>query len=166
MLRVRAKGSAVKREQPSRVVIVVELGGEWPPWVSESSDGAERRVVAEPEDEPFEALEARLGEALGALARDGARLKAAILVTNQRTDARQMARRRAVLDALARAADARTREIVLAPPAEAPHALRQALGALAAEAARPAGPRIHVGSGDGIASRPIATTPLGVAHVA
>src|SRR5690606_19040514 len=100
------------------------------------------------------------------LARDGARLKAAILVTNQRTDARQMARRRAVLDALARAADARTREIVLAPPAEAPHALRQALGALAAEAARPAGPRIHVGSGDGIASRPIATTPLGVAHVA
>ncbi|MFO7181343.1 MAG: hypothetical protein DIU78_021755 [Pseudomonadota bacterium] len=156
----------MKREQSSRVVIVVELGGEWPPWISESADGPERRVVAEREGEPPEALCERLGSVLETLARDDARLKSAIVVTNQRTDARQMARRRALLEALGAAADKRTREIVLAPPTEASPALRQALGALAADVARPGGPRIHVGNGDGTASRPFATTPLGVAHVA
>ena len=118
---------------PLPSIVAVELGSEFPNWISLLARSGEFRVVAEREGEGSPAFSARVLGAAAELASASSGLSRAILVCNERTDDRAVSARhelaQKVFDA---SAPARKPSLVLAASARASARLRQTLTDLAA----------------------------------
>jgi hypothetical protein len=110
------------------VLIAVELGADWPPWLSELAGEPPRRVMTQAEGEPPQAFAERV---VSEAKRERAPFRSAVLLCNERTDLVQHGARRllarsvpAELDAIARG------KLVLAASSQASEKLRSALRSL------------------------------------
>lgn len=118
-------------EAQNPVLIAVELGAEWPRWMSDLVRKSPRRVVSQEEgEEPlgFAERAARVAEALAG----GAGLGSAVVLCNERTDPKQDSARRRLAASLLPGLRGRGRLVLTGSP-EASESLLKALKALARE---------------------------------
>lgn len=122
----------MRRGQTTKVVlIVVELGSEWPSWLDETV--GVRRVCAEEEAETPASFASRVTDLL----RTGEGLQGAVLLCNERADAEQSLARRRTAAALAAAlGSGKSGKLVIGAPARAGERLRTALAQVADEVSR------------------------------
>lgn len=116
-------------EAQEPVLIAVELGAEWPRWMSDLVRQSPRRVISQEEgEEPlgFADRACRLAETLS----DGKGLASAVVLCNERTDETQDAARRRLAAKLLPDLRAQGR-LVLTSSAHASEPLRKALKAVA-----------------------------------
>jgi hypothetical protein len=112
------------------LLVLVELGGEWPSPLS--SDGSLRRVLAQNEGETPAAFADRVANGLDGLFGKGVRLETATLACNERLDpAAETARRKILGLALGSMAKHKAGRAYLAASARSGGRLRHALSALA-----------------------------------
>ena len=112
------------------LLVVVELGGEWPS--PTSSEASVRRVVAQNEGETPSAFANRVGSSLDGLFGRGVRLETVTLACNERLDpSAESARRKLLGLALGSMAKHKTGRVYLAASARSGRRLRHALSALA-----------------------------------
>jgi hypothetical protein len=122
----------IAQEEPYRVLIAVELGADWPRWMSEQVAGKRRRVAAQAEGEsPETFIERVLSIARGCQRHGG--LESAVVLCNERTDISQQAARRQLLSTLPRSFRGRNKNLTLAASVTAAERLRGALQTLSAE---------------------------------
>jgi hypothetical protein len=122
---------AMTREAQNAVLIAVELGAEWPRWMSDLVRKSPRRVVSQEEgEEPqgFAERASRVAQVLGA----GSGLGSAVVLCNERTDEKQDSARRRLAASLLPGLRGRGK-LVLTGSAHASEPLRNALKALARE---------------------------------
>jgi hypothetical protein len=112
------------------VLIAVELGAEWPRWMSELVRKSPRRVVTQDEGEAAASFSLRVAEVAHALAGSGARLGSAVVLCNERADPSQDAARRELARQVLPELGGRGR-LVLTAPERAGARLQEALKALA-----------------------------------
>lgn len=112
------------------MLIAVELGAEWPRWMSELVRKSPRRIVAQDEGEASPSFAARVAQVAHALSASGARLGSAVVLCNERADAIQDAARRELARQLSPELAGRGR-LVLTAPERAGERLQEALKALA-----------------------------------
>ncbi len=112
-----------------RALIALELGAEWPAWLAARIAGMSRYVVVQRDGESSTAFSTRTA------ALEGARhLDSVFLLCNGRTDAQQMAARRALATPLRRAlSKSASAELVFATAPEFEARSRSALNQLATE---------------------------------
>jgi len=95
-----------KRKSSPGLLIVVELGAEWPALAEMREPVAARRVLAQEEGESPSSFGARVGEALDGLFARGVSLATAVLACNERLDASAVCARaelaRTILGAMAK----------------------------------------------------------------
>lgn len=114
------------------MLIVVELGGEWPSWLADSFGGTRKVCSEEPEETPA-AFAARISEAI----RSAEGLQAAVLLCNERADPAQIQARRGTVAALAAAlVSGNANKLFIGAPARSGERLRASLGAIADEVGR------------------------------
>lgn len=129
------KSRARSREPwaPLPSLVAVELGSEFPAWISLLARSGEFRVVAEHEGEGSTTFTARVLAAAAELSSGATGLSRAVLVCNERTDEHALTVRhdlaRRIFD---NSAPARKPSIVLAASSRASARLRQSLSELAA----------------------------------
>jgi hypothetical protein len=112
------------------VLVVVELGGDWPS-LAEAS-GATRRVLAQQEGEAPAALAERVASSLDSLFGRGVKLETLVLACNERLDEGADAARRKLLGiALGAMAKHQAGHVYLAASARSSGRLRHGLSALA-----------------------------------
>jgi hypothetical protein len=75
-----------KRKPITGILVLVELGAEWPSWVQSLAGGSARRVVSQAEGESPDAFGDRVAEELSRLGARGVPLKVATLACNERCD--------------------------------------------------------------------------------
>jgi hypothetical protein len=78
------------------LLVVVELGGEWPAWLHEHAQAQGRRVVTQEEGETPSVFAERIADQLETLTMMGVPLSVAALACNERTDATALAARRQI----------------------------------------------------------------------
>lgn len=115
------------------LLVVVELGGEWPsPATLATSAPARRRVVAQADGEGPATFAERVASGLDSLFDRGAQLETVVLACNERLDeAAEAARRRTLNLALGSMAKNKRGRVYLAASARSGGRLRHALSALA-----------------------------------
>jgi hypothetical protein len=151
------------------VLVVVELGGDWPSLTE--AEGSARRVLAQQEGETPGVLAERVANSLDGLFGRGVRLETLVLACNERLDEGADAARRKVLGiALGCMAKHKAGHAYLAASARSSGRLRHGLSALAHglfEEWRTAGLEVSVDFGDsGDKSRAAAAPFLFTARVA
>ena len=150
------------------VLVLVELGGEWPS--ASSSDGTVRRVLAQNEGETPAVFADRVANSLDGLFGKGVRLETATLACNERLDPAAEAARRKILGvALGSMAQRKAGRAYLAASARSGGRLRHALSALAQglfDEWRTAGLEVSVDFGDASQAAAPAPTFLFTARVA
>jgi hypothetical protein len=150
------------------LLVLVELGGEWPSPVS--TDGLLRRVLAQNEGETPAAFADRVANSLDGLFGKGVRLEAATLACNERLDpAAETARRKILGLALGSMAKHKAGRVYLAASARSGGRLRHGLSALAQglfDEWRTAGLEVSVDFGDASRTATPAPTFLFTARVA
>jgi hypothetical protein len=150
------------------ILILVELGGEWPSPLS--SDGLLRRVLAQNEGETPAAFADRVANSLDGLFGKGVQLGTATLACNERLDpAAETARRKILGLALGSMAKHKAGRAYLAASARSGGRLRHALSALAQglfDEWRTAGLEVSVDFGDTSRAAAPAPTFLFTARVA
>ncbi len=82
------------------VLVVVELGAEWPFWVGNTAGKAGRRVLSQEEGESPEAFTARVAEHLGSLFSRRTGIGLGVLACNERCDPSAMAARKRLCQAI------------------------------------------------------------------
>jgi hypothetical protein len=113
------------------VLIAVELGAEWPSWMSDLVRKSPRRVISQEEgEEPLGFAERAVRVAT--LLAEGRGLGSAVVLCNERTDGKQDAARRRLAASLLPELSGRGK-LVLTGSAQASEPLRDALRALARE---------------------------------
>jgi hypothetical protein len=75
-----------KRKPIAGILVLVELGAQWPSWVQNLSGGGGKRVVSQEEGESPDAFGDRVAEELSRLGARGVPLKVATLACNERCD--------------------------------------------------------------------------------
>jgi hypothetical protein len=118
-------------EAQNPVLIAVELGAEWPRWMSDLVRKSPRRVVSQEEGEEPQGFAERTSRIAAALA-EGAGLGSAVVLCNERTDSKQDQARRSLTRSLLPELRERGR-LVLTGSAQASEPLRNALKTLARE---------------------------------
>ncbi len=88
------------RKPMAGVLVLVELGAEWPFWVGNTSGKAGRRVLAQEEGETPEAFASRVAEHLGTMFTRRLPLELSVLACNERCDERAMSARNRLCQAL------------------------------------------------------------------
>jgi hypothetical protein len=116
------------------LLVVVEIGAEWPARALTERPGSMRRVVAQSEGETPEAFAARLGSLVARLFSPGVELRDAVLACNERTDSAASVARRAI-GALVLERLGATGAFVFAAGSRSGGRLRHALTALAIDLA-------------------------------
>ncbi len=123
-----------KRKSPGGVLIVVELGAEWPSLPEVRQQAAGRRVLAQAEGERPGDFGARLAEQLDGLFARGVPLTTAVLACNERLDdAAQRGRAELARAALGAMAKQRAGALVISTSARGGERMSQPLSALASE---------------------------------
>lgn len=112
------------------VLIAVELGAEWPRWMSDLVRKSPRRVVSQEEGEEPQGFAERAARVAAALA-EGRGLGSAVVLCNERTDGKQDAARRLLAARLL--PELRGRKLVLTASALSSEPLRDRLTVLARE---------------------------------
>lgn len=82
-----------QRKGMTSVLILVELGAEWPSWVEAVAARTGRRVIAQEEGESPEAFAERVGEQVNHRVAKRVPMELAVLACNERCDDRAMAAR-------------------------------------------------------------------------
>ena len=113
------------------VLIAVELGAEWPRWMSELVRKSPRRVISQEEGEEPQGFAERAARVAAALA-EGGGLGSAVVLCNERTDGKQDAARRRLAASLLPELRGRGK-LTLTGSAQASEPLRDALMTLARE---------------------------------
>lgn len=148
------------------VLVVVELGGDWPSLAT--SEASARRVLSQQEGETPAALAERVANSLDGLFGRGVKLETLVLACNERLDEGADAARRKVLGiALGGMAKHKSGHVYLAASARSSGRLRHGLAALAQglfDEWRTAGLEVSVDFGE--ESRATATPFLFTARVA
>ena len=127
---VPSVASASANTAKGGVLVVVELGGDWPSLAT--SEGSARRVLAQQEGETPAALAERVANGLDSLFGRGVRLETMVLACNERLDEGADAARRKVLGiALGGMAKHKAGHVYLAASARSSGRLRHGLSALA-----------------------------------
>lgn len=122
-----------KRKSSGGVLIVVELGADWPSF-PESREPAARRVLAQEEGEGPAAFSARVADQLDGLFARGVALTTAVLACNERLDeAAQRARADLARTALGAMARRQSGSLLLTASERQSGRLRHALSALVGE---------------------------------
>jgi hypothetical protein len=120
---------------PTGLLVIVELGGEWPQLAVRHAAGAgSRRVIAQVEGETPAAFADRVANSLDGLFARGIKLDTVALASNERLDeAAETARRKVASLALGRMAIAKhmSGRVFLTAPPRSSGRLRHALSALA-----------------------------------
>jgi hypothetical protein len=130
-----------RRNLKSGVLVVVELGAEWPAWVSELTGF--RRVLTQEEGEAPEAFAARARRIERSLFPRAVAKKTLALLCNERTDAAAMTSRAAVVSHMLGGRDGAGQAFVAAN-ARAGGRLRSALATAVTELAQSHGGRVAV----------------------
>jgi hypothetical protein len=126
-----------KRKSEGGVLIVVELGAEWPSLAETREPAGGRRVLAQDEGESPTRFAARVGEQLDSLFARGVPLTSAVLACNERLDeTAQRARSEIARTALGAMAKLRSGGLLLCAPDRSSGRLRHGLSALATELSR------------------------------
>lgn len=89
-----------KRKPVTLVLVLVELGAQWPSWAQTLAGRGGRRVVAQAEGESPAAFSDRVAETLSTLSARGVPLSVAALACNERGDDAAMAARSKMASAL------------------------------------------------------------------
>ena len=157
--RLRSQSTEELALSSGGVLVLVELGGEWPSPLS--SDGALRRVLAQSEGETPAVFADRVANSLDGLFGKGVRLETATLACNERLDPAAEAARRKILGmALGSMARHKAGRAYLAASPRSGGRVRHALSALAQglfDEWRTAGLEVSVDFGE--ASRATAPAP-------
>ena len=123
-----------KRKSVSGMLIVVELGAEWPALAEMREPGAVRRVLAQEEGETPSAFVARVAEGLDGLFARGVTLGTAVVACNERLDTNAERARaelsRAVMGVMAKDQNG---SLLLSASERSSGRLRHALSTLASE---------------------------------
>jgi hypothetical protein len=129
----RSSAAAGQPLEGRGLLVIVELGGEWPSQaVSGDSGPSTRRVLAQIEGETPAAFAERLASGLDGLFGRGIELQTVVLACNERLDeAAEAARRKALSVALGSMAKHKSGRAYLAASARSGGRLRHALSALA-----------------------------------
>jgi hypothetical protein len=117
----------------SGLLVIVELGADWPALAVADATATVRRVVVELEGEGPAAFAARVVSVARSLMPEVARLDLAILAVNERADETQRRARRAIGRALLYPRSRRGAELLVTATDEPSDRLRDALLALAGE---------------------------------
>ena len=75
-----------KRKTTTGILVLVELGAEWPSWVQSLAGGGGRRVVSQAEGESPDVFVDRVAEEISSLGARGVPLKVATVACNERCD--------------------------------------------------------------------------------
>jgi hypothetical protein len=93
-----------KQEARAGVLVVMELGSEWPAWLSQCCHGVStRRVTVQEETETLARFCERVAERIDTILAEGAALDLAVLACNERADARATSARQNVVETMASA---------------------------------------------------------------
>ncbi|HEY4106532.1 MAG TPA: hypothetical protein VGM44_21675 [Polyangiaceae bacterium] len=123
-----------KRKSSQGVLIVVELGADWPSISEVREAAAARRVLAQDEGESPAGFVARVGEQLDGLFARGVELATAVVACNERSDeAAQSARSELARTALGAMAKRQQGALLLSASERSSGRLRHALSSLAGE---------------------------------
>jgi hypothetical protein len=123
-----------KRKPSGGVLIVVELGADWPSLAGVQEPANARRVLAQSEGESPSSFVLRLAEQLDNLFARGVAMSTAIVACNERLDeAAQRARTELARTALGAMAKERAGSLLLSASDRSSARLRQALSSLASE---------------------------------
>jgi len=123
-----------KRKSSGGVLIVVELGAEWPALAEIREPAGGRRVLAQEEGESPSGFVARVGEQLDGLFARGLPMTTAVVACNERLDeSAQRARSELARTAMGAMAKQRSGSLLLAASERSSGRLRHALSSLAAE---------------------------------
>lgn len=124
----------IKAKSSGGVLIVVELGAEWPSLLELQEPAGGRRVLAQAEGETPSAFVARVGVQLDGLFARGVPMTTAVVACNERLDdsARQ-ARGELARTAMGSMAEARSGSLLLSASERSSGRLRHALSLLASE---------------------------------
>jgi hypothetical protein len=123
-----------KRKSSGGVLIVVELGAEWPSLPESREPAAGRRVLAQEEGEGPAAFVARVAQQIDGLFARGVPLTTAVVACNERLDdTAQRARAELSRSAMGSMAKARSGSLLLAASDRSSGRLRHALSSLASE---------------------------------
>jgi hypothetical protein len=131
----------LRKNVKSGVLVVVELGAEWPAWVSELSGF--RRVLTQEEGEAPEAFAARARRTERSLFPRGVAKKTLALLCNERTDQAAMTSRLAVVSHVLGGKDGAAQAFLAATPRSSGR-LRSALSNAATELDQAHGGRVAV----------------------
>jgi hypothetical protein len=124
----------IKRKSSGGVLIVVELGAEWPALAALRDPAAARRVLAQAEGESPSGFAARLAEQLDGLFARGVAMTTAVVACNERLDEpAQRARAELARTALGAMAKERAGSLLLCASDRSSGRLRHALSSLASE---------------------------------
>ncbi|HYO96101.1 MAG TPA: hypothetical protein VER33_16395 [Polyangiaceae bacterium] len=159
----------MKRTRSSSVLVLAELGAEWPRWLPELMADKFRCVLAQEAGATLPGLGDRAVGSLPPLAAQ-APVTTLVLLCNQRADATQLAERRELARRLAARLPGKHKcTLLLSAPRDCGDASRQALFALTAELQRdrwPGNVSLQVRIEEEAASRPISRSVLPRARVA
>jgi hypothetical protein len=123
-----------KRKSSGGVLIVVELGAEWPSLAELREPASGRRVLAQEEGESPSGFVARVGEQLDGLFARGAPMTTAVVACNERLDeSAKRARSELARTAMGLMAKERSGSLLLSASSRSSGRLRHALSSLASE---------------------------------
>jgi hypothetical protein len=140
-----------QRKAMSGVLVIVELGAEWPAWTGtgvEMAGRGGRRVLSQEEGESPEAFSDRVAEHLGSLFAKRVELERAVLACNERSDERAMMARKKLSQALVGALSPRRTWQLLFTASGRTGKVRHALSELASGLSGHCGDNVGVRFGD------------------
>lgn len=120
------------QREANRVLIAVELGADWPFWISQQVAAVPRRVLTQGEGEPNDSFAVRVLTAARQCHKKGG-LASAVVICNERTDAAQQSSRRRMLVTLPRSLRGKNKKLSLVASAAGSDRLNSALKALVSE---------------------------------
>ncbi len=115
--------------ESNRVLIAVELGADWPSWLSQQMAALPRLVLSQSDGESCDSFAVRVLASARRWHKKGG-LATAVVICNERTDTVQQSSRRLLLLALPKSLRGKNRRLTLAASADASERLQTALRAL------------------------------------
>jgi hypothetical protein len=135
------------QREANRVLIAVELGADWPFWISRQVAAVPRRVLTQGEGESSDSFAVRVLAAARQCHKKGG-LASAVVICNERTDTAQQSSRRRLLIALPRSLRGKNKKLSLVASAAGSDRLNAALKALLAQIeATPHTPPLDIADG-------------------